>query len=405
MDARTLQSIKNRYGIVGDCDALNFALKKASRVAPVDLSVLILGENGSGKEHIPHIIHDGSNRKNHRLLSINCGAIPEGTIDSELFGHVKGAFTGSVTSRKGYFAAADGGTLFLDEVGELPLQTQVRLLRVLETGEFIPVGSNDISKTNVRIVAATNVDLQRAIREGRFREDLYYRLAGVVIKMPPLRERGQDIDLLFRKFALDASERYNMPPVRLTEAARQMILNYPWPGNIRQLRHVVDSLSVTTDEREISTKLLKDFLPQHEQARSSTALVPQHNQGQGDIPDHLGLEVVYKAIVELRRDVDELRTEVEALKTQHNIAPRSLPARSHFFSETPATGSQFVDAEEILPTTNPESAPKPQTLKATAKQEIEEALRRSGGNRKAAAAELGISDRTLYRKIKDYGLE
>lgn len=405
MDARTLQAIKQRYGIVGDCDALNHALKMAARIAPVDLSVLVLGENGSGKEHIPHIIHDGSSRKNHKLLSINCGAIPEGTIDSELFGHVKGAFTGSVTSRKGYFAAADGGTLFLDEVGELPLQTQVRLLRVLETGEYIPVGSNDICKTNVRIVAATNVDLQRAIRDGRFREDLYYRLAGAVIKMPPLRERGQDIDLLFRKFALDASDRYNMPPVRLSETARQIVLGYDWPGNIRQLRHVVETLSVISDEREIRPEALKDLLQQRAPTARQMALVPQQKQGQSEHAEQLGLEFLYKAIVELRRDLDQLRSEVEDLKAQRNITPRSLPPRSHFFDNETATNPLFADAEEIPSSPQNEPASKPQTLKATAKQEIEEALRRSGGNRKAAATALGISDRTLYRKIKDYGLE
>ena len=238
MTEKELQSIKQRYGIVGNSEALNRAIETALKVARVDLSVLIQGENGVGKEIIPRIIHDASPRKNKRYLALNCGAIPEGTIDSELFGHVKGAFTGSVDSREGYFSAADGGTLFLDEVGELPLQTQVRLLRVLETGEFIPVGSSEVKKTNVRIVAATNVDMKQAIADREFRQDLYYRLAAVSIAIPPLRERGNDVDILFRKFALEMSERYQMPPIRLNDAARAALLSYSWPGNIRQLKNL-----------------------------------------------------------------------------------------------------------------------------------------------------------------------
>ena len=261
MQLKELQAVKQRYGVVGNCDALNRAVEIALKVAKVDLSVLIQGENGVGKEIIPRIIHDAGSRKGKKYLALNCGAIPDGTIDSELFGHVKGAFTGSVDSREGYFSAADGGTLFLDEVGELPLQTQVRLLRVLETGEYIPVGSSEVKRTNVRIIAATNVDMARAIAEGRFREDLYYRLAAISISMPPLRERGSDIDILFRKFALEMSERYGIPPVRLNEAAKQLLLSYSWPGNVRQLKNVAESMSVTVDEREITPDILARFIP------------------------------------------------------------------------------------------------------------------------------------------------
>lgn len=260
MTEKELQSVKQRYGIVGNSDALNRAIETALKVARVDLSVLIQGENGVGKEIIPRIIHDASPRKNKRYLALNCGAIPEGTIDSELFGHVKGAFTGSVDSREGYFSAADGGTLFLDEVGELPLQTQVRLLRVLETGEYIPVGSSEVKKTDVRIVAATNVDMKQAIADRLFRQDLYYRLAAVPIAIPPLRERGNDVDILFRKFALEMSERYQMPPIRLNDAARSALLSYPWPGNIRQLKNVAETMSVTEDTREITPEILAHYI-------------------------------------------------------------------------------------------------------------------------------------------------
>ena len=323
MTQQVLQTVKQRYGIVGNCDALNRALEIALKVARVDLSVLIQGENGVGKEILPRIIHEASSRKNKKYLALNCGAIPEGTIDSELFGHVKGAFTGSVDSREGYFSAADGGTLFLDEVGELPLQTQVRLLRVLETGEFIPVGSSEVKRANVRIVAATNVDMQRAIAEGRFREDLYYRLAAIAIYMPPLRERGSDIDMLFRKFALEMSERYQMPPVRLNDAAKQLLMEYAWPGNVRQLKNVAESMSVTSDKREITPEILAQFIPVHREhtqvvERTPTRIVPASER----VGIEQDREMLFQMIAMLRHEIESLKSEVAELK---NGTARHLP--------------------------------------------------------------------------------
>ena len=262
MNEGQLQKIKQRYNIVGNNEGLNRAIDVALKIAPVDLSVLIQGENGVGKEVFPRIIHDHSTRKTKKYFAVNCGAIPEGTIDSELFGHEKGAFTGAIEKREGYFSVANGGTLFLDEVGELPLQTQARLLRVLETGEYIPVGASEVRKTDVRIVAATNVNMERAIREGKFREDLYYRLNSVSIAVPPLRERGEDVVLLFRKFALEMSEKYKMPPIRLTEEARNMIKAYSWPGNVRQLKNIAENMSVTAEAREITPEILSTYLPE-----------------------------------------------------------------------------------------------------------------------------------------------
>ena len=411
MSPKELQAVKQRYGIVGNCDALNRALETALKVARVDLSILIQGENGVGKEVLPRIIHDASARKGKKYLALNCGALPEGTIDSELFGHVEGAFTGSVGRREGYFSAADGGTLFLDEVGELPLQTQVRLLRVLETGEFIPVGSSEVKRTNVRIVAATNVDMQRAIAEGRFREDLYYRLAAVAIHMPALRERGNDIDMLFRKFALEMSERYNMPPVRLDEKAKQMLLQYPWPGNVRQLKNVAESMSVTADEREITPEILERYIPAatvHTLPVLSNTHAPAQIAGQEAHYDE-DREFVFKAIGMLRHEIEKLKLEIEDLRQGNAVrtaspqaAPQSfLPYHQEVPHELVPEAEEFVEDEKTDETHNGQLPTKDDLEREL----IRKALIRFNGHRKQAADQIGISERTLYRKIKEYGLD
>lgn len=411
MSPKELQAVKQRYGIVGNCDALNRALETALKVARVDLSILIQGENGVGKEVLPRIIHDASARKGKKYLALNCGALPEGTIDSELFGHVEGAFTGSVGRREGYFSAADGGTLFLDEVGELPLQTQVRLLRVLETGEFIPVGSSEVKRTNVRIVAATNVDMQRAIAEGRFREDLYYRLAVVAIHMPALRERGNDIDMLFRKFALEMSERYNMPPVRLDEKAKQMLLQYPWPGNVRQLKNVAESMSVTADEREITPEILERYIPAatvHTLPVLSNTHAPAQIAGQEAHYDE-DREFVFKAIGMLRHEIEKLKLEIEDLRQGNAVrtaspqaAPQSfLPYHQEVPHELVPEAEEFVE-DEKTDETHDGQLPTKDDLE---RELIRKALIRFNGHRKQAADQIGISERTLYRKIKEYGLD
>ena len=411
MSPKELQAVKQRYGIVGNCDALNRALETALKVARVDLSILIQGENGVGKEVLPRIIHDASARKGKKYLALNCGALPEGTIDSELFGHVEGAFTGSVGRREGYFSAADGGTLFLDEVGELPLQTQVRLLRVLETGEFIPVGSSEVKRTNVRIVAATNVDMQRAIAEGRFREDLYYRLAAVAIHMPALRERGNDIDMLFRKFALEMSERYNMPPVRLDEKAKQMLLQYPWPGNVRQLKNVAESMSVTADEREITPEILERYIPAatvHTLPVLSNTHAPAQIAGQEAHYDE-DREFVFKAIGMLRHEIEKLKLEIEDLRQGNAVrtaspqaAPQSfLPYHQEVPHELVPEAEEFVE-DEKTDETHDGQLPTKDDLERDL---IRKALIRFNGHRKQAADQIGISERTLYRKIKEYGLD
>lgn len=411
MSPKELQAVKQRYGIVGNCDALNRALETALKVARVDLSILIQGENGVGKEVLPRIIHDASARKGKKYLALNCGALPEGTIDSELFGHVEGAFTGSVGRREGYFSAADGGTLFLDEVGELPLQTQVRLLRVLETGEFIPVGSSEVKRTNVRIVAATNVDMQRAIAEGRFREDLYYRLAAVAIHMPALRERGNDIDMLFRKFALEMSERYNMPPVRLDEKAKQMLLQYPWPGNVRQLKNVAESMSVTADEREITPEILERYIPAatvHTLPVLSNTHAPAQIAGQEAHYDE-DREFVFKAIGMLRHEIEKLKLEIEDLRQGNAVrtaspqaAPQSfLPYHQEVPHELVPEAEEFVEDEKTDETRDGQLPTKDDLEREL----IRKALIRFNGHRKQAADQIGISERTLYRKIKEYGLD
>lgn len=397
MDEKRIKQIKLKYGIVGNNEALMRAIDIALRIAPVDLSVLITGENGVGKENFPRIIHDHSLRKNKKYFAVNCGAIPEGTIDSELFGHEKGAFTGAIEKREGYFSVADGGTLFLDEVGELPLATQARLLRVLETGEFIPVGASQVKRTNVRIVAATNVNMQEAIRRGRFREDLYYRLGGITINVPALRERGDDIVLLFRKFALDMAERYNMPAIRLNEEAQQVLKAYAWPGNVRQLKNVAETLSVTTDEREITGDMLREFLPRVE--ASHTQLMAKEDNNNGKSRYEQEREIIFKILFALQRDVEQLKEIVNGKsETSSGSTARALPAPEAQTHQSQFSEADMADAEEIKDTAQP-------TIEEVTEELIRDSLRRNHGLRRAAAEELGISERTLYRKINEYGIE
>ena len=409
MKTSELQTIKQRYNIVGNCDALNHVLDVALQVAPTDLSVLIIGESGVGKEIIPRVIHDNSPRRREKYFAINCGSIPEGTIDSELFGHVKGSYTGAVNDSPGYFGVANKGTLFLDEVGELPLATQARLLRVLETGEYIPVGGTEIRKTDVRIVAATNVNIRQAISEGRFREDLYYRLNSIPIQMPPLRERGEDIVLLFRLFAMQMAEKYRMEKVVLTEESKQLLLRYKWPGNVRQLKNITEQISVLSKERVITPDVLRQFIPED---RESTQLATIHHDG-GDHSFENEREILYKILFELRGNVNDMRREMGELKKQINDVRQSSPAPTATptiptTQLTPVTPIQTVPpvedyavAEEYV---EPEREVENLNLGDLSRQMLEKALERNGGNRKKAALELGISDRTLYRRLKQYGL-
>lgn len=423
MENTAVQRLKQRYGVVGNCEALNRALEIALKIAPVDLSVLITGENGVGKEVFPRIIHDNSLRRGKRYFAVNCGAIPEGTIDSELFGHEKGAFTGAVDQREGYFGAANGGTLFLDEVGELPLQTQARLLRVLETGEYIRVGASEVRKTDVRIVAATNVDMEKAVSEGKFREDLYYRLNTISIPVPALRERGSDAALLFRKFALDMSEKYSMPPVRLTEDAQRLLVAYSWPGNVRQLKNLAENMSVTAEEREISPETLRRYLPA-ESAHSQLVAVDGEKKAHTFENER---EILYQILFDLRRDVTELKRIVREGHAPHDAhssvggtsaSPVALYTGGESVKYAPADDDNDYtvwEAEEVKEeeerkvatekTASAATAPHtPRTLEEVERDMITHALADCGGRRKAAADRLGISERTLYRKIKEYGL-
>ena len=413
MKTTELQTIKQRYNVVGNCEALNHALDVALQVAPTDLSVLIVGESGVGKEIIPRIIHDNSPRKREKYFAINCGSIPEGTIDSELFGHIKGSFTGAINDSLGYFGAANKGTLFLDEVGELPLATQARLLRVLETGEYIPVGATEVRKTDVRIVAATNLNIRQAISEGRFREDLYYRLNSIPIQMPPLRERGEDIVLLFRLFALQMAEKYRMDRIVLNDEAKQMLMRYKWPGNVRQLKNITEQISILSTERQITPEILSRFIPQDQE---TTQLATIHREG-GDHSFENEREILYKILFELRGNVNDMRREMGALKKQleevqngggSTAQPSTLPTTqlAPISPMAPITPIESVpeeaDAEEYV---EPEREPENLNLSDLSKQMLEKALDRNNGNRKKAAQELGISDRTLYRRLKQYGLE
>ena len=395
MKVSELQDIKQRYKIVGNCASLNHALDVALQVAPTDLSVLIVGESGVGKEVIPRVIHDSSPRRRGKYFAINCGSIPEGTIDSELFGHVKGSFTGAITDSPGYFGAADKGTLFLDEVGELPLATQARLLRVLETGEYIPVGATDVRKTDVRVVAATNVNMQRAISEGRFREDLYYRLNSIPIQMPPLRERGDDIPLLFRFFAMQMAEKYKMEKVVLTDGARDMLMKYKWPGNIRQLKNVTEQISILSPQRDITPEVLSEYIPQDIE---TTQLVSMSHKSDSDHSFEGEREILYKILFELRGHVNELTQELNELKKKLNTSTANTPAVAPTQNYLPRVAEDAVAEEYVEPTNS-------LNLETIEKQMLIKALERNNGNRKKAAEELGYSDRTRYRRLKQYGLE
>lgn len=405
-----IQSVKQRFGIIGNDPGLNRAIDIALQVASTDLSVLITGESGTGKEVFPQIIHQFSTRKHGQYIAVNCGAIPEGTIDSELFGHEKGSFTGATESRKGYFEVADGGTIFLDEVADLPLSTQVRLLRVLETGEFLRVGSSKVHKTDVRVIAATNVDILQSIQAGKFREDLYYRLNTVPIAIPPLRHRKEDIQLLFRKFAVDFSDKYRMPPIKLTEDAMEILVNYRWPGNVRQLKNITEQISVIENERLINGERLKKYIPDYMGVKLP-ALIEKPAEERSFSSER---EILYKILFDLKNDMNDLkkivfkmleggnvpqdiRDEHEHLieklsEDYHPGVPAKMPAEDPVVAEP---GNPVIeDTEEVVE----ESL----SLEEKEIELIRKALEKHHGRRKQAAQELGISERTLYRKIKEY---
>ncbi len=428
----SIQAIKQRFEIIGNDPKLNRAIEKAIQVAPTDISVLVTGESGVGKESIPKIIHALSHRKHGKYIAVNCGAIPEGTIDSELFGHEKGAFTGAIGTREGYFEVADGGTIFLDEVGELPLTTQVRLLRVLENGEFIKVGSSKVQKTDIRIIAATNVKMIEAIEKGKFREDLYYRLSTVEILLPPLRERGDDIHLLFRKFAADFAHKYKMPPIRLDEQAAQYLIRFRWDGNIRQLRNVAEQISVLETERVITLAVLQGYLPTH---RNQLPSVVGGKKSDSEFSNER--EILYKVLFDMKNDLNDLKkltlelmkneSVVKVQETNKNLIQRIYGQHDDTKPTTPTTytSEQNVQNVPMLPMEKhgtdldfdeddyenehyliAETVEEEETLRLDEKeiQLIKKALERNHGKRKAAADELGISERTLYRKIKQYDL-
>ncbi len=407
MDNSRLQDIKRRYNIVGNAPALNRSLDVALQVAPTDLSVLVSGESGVGKEVIPRIIHDNSPRRHEMYFAINCGSIPEGTIDSELFGHEKGSFTSAIGESAGYFGVANRGTIFLDEVGELPMATQARLLRVLETGEYIRVGGQKVMKTDVRIVAATNVNLLQAISEGRFREDLYYRLNTIPIKVPALRERGDDIVLLFRLFALQMAEKYRMPKITLTDDARRLLVNYKWPGNVRQLKNITEQMSVLSPKREIDADIMRQFIPDD---RESTQLARLEPTTEGSYASER--EMLYKILFDMKKNVDTLKTEMKVLRNQLS-EQRSLSGLAGFDTPTseedfaikeptkrsePETNEVFAEAEEVsdIQSTN---------LKDMTRDTLLKVLERNGGNRRKTAEQLGISSRTLYRRLGEIGIK
>lgn len=406
MNVEEIQRMKQRFRIVGNDASLNRAIDVAMQVASTDLAVLITGESGSGKDVFPRIIHENSLRKTKKFLAVNCGAIPEGTIDSELFGHVKGAFTNAINDRDGYFAEANGGTIFLDEVAELPLSTQARLLRVLESGEFIRVGSSKVEKTDVRIVAATNVDLAQAIESHRFREDLFYRLSTIPIKVPPLRERGQDIPLLLRKFAADCAEKYRMPAIQLTDDARQMLMTYHWPGNIRQLKNVTEQISIMAQQRVINAEMLQYYLPD----RMSQTLPALARQPHAENSFENEREILYKVLFDLRRDITDLKAKVNSMSQgqtpvqqpvaifpsaqQENVSPvQNITIHKSDVNADDDIQDTEVYVEETL------------SLDEVEKDLIRRALAKHGGKRRGAAQDLNISERTLYRKIKEYNLE
>lgn len=407
MNTTELQKVKQRYGIVGNNAGLNRALDVAMQVAPTDLSVLIIGESGVGKEIIPRIIHDNSPRRREKYFAINCGSIPEGTIDSELFGHDKGSFTGAIGESEGYFGVANKGTIFLDEVGELPMATQARLLRVLETGEYIRVGGQKIMKTDVRIVAATNVNMRKAISEGRFREDLYYRLNTIPIQIPPLRDRGEDILLLFRLFAMQMAEKYRLPKITLADEAKHVMLKYKWPGNVRQLKNITEQMSVLSENRLIGLDDIHKFIPEDAESMQLATV-----DAGGSHSYESEREILYKILYELRGNVSDLRREMNNLRKQLDTSrqasivntktnlPSIIDRPSQNVEPERHNAPAIMDAvaEEI-------SEPESLNLGDLGRHMVEKALERSDGNRKKAAEELGISDRTLYRRIKKYGLD
>ena len=387
-----LQQIKQRFGIIGNNTALNRAIEIALQVAPTDFSVLITGESGVGKETFPQIIHQNSPRKHGQYIAVNCGAIPAGTIDSELFGHEKGSFTDARSERKGYFEVADGGTLFLDEVGELPLQTQAYLLRVLESGEFMRVGSSKVQKTNVRIVAATNVNLAQAVSQGKFREDLYYRLNTIPIQIPPLRERSEDILLLFRKFASDCAEKYRMPSIRLDDDARMLLINYRWPGNVRELKNITERISVIEENRDISAEVLRLYLPNVEMEKFPVLV--KHEAEQKVFNSER--EILYQVLFDMKKDVTELKKLVHEIMNggvQLPVVDEPSYVQPHSIHSMPSIQDAEPYEEETL------------SLEEVEKEMIRKALEKHNGRRKNAAADLKISERTLYRKIKEYNLE
>ena len=404
-----VQQAKQRLGIVGNAPSLIAAVSRAIQVAPIDLSVLITGESGTGKEFFPKIIHTFSARKHNKYISVNCGAIPEGTIDSELFGHEKGAFTGAISSRKGYFEEADGGTIFLDEVAELPMTTQARLLRVLESGEFIKVGSSTVQKTNIRIVAATNVDMPKAVAEGRFREDLFYRLSTVQISIPPLRERGNDIVLLARKFAIDFAEKYRTPAITLDESARNIIQRYNWPGNVRQLKNVIEQISLFEAGNEVTSSSIEQYIPHAPAIFAPTiANAPSHAYDKER-------EFLFNMIFRLQNEISSLKATIESLASGQSSAvnisqSEHIDGTSRSIVKLPSPMTTILSPSEtsVQPTeiTEVQEIHDPSmTLEDTERETIRRSLERNGGRRKATAQELKISERTLYRKIREYGLE
>jgi transcriptional regulator with PAS, ATPase and Fis domain len=411
---KDLQNIKQRFGIIGNYEGLNRAMDIAVQVAPTDLSVLITGESGTGKEVFPQIIHNFSSRKHGPYIAVNCGAIPEGTIDSELFGHEKGSFTGATDSRKGYFEVADKGTIFLDEIAELPLSTQVRLLRVLETGEFIRVGSSKMQKTDVRVIAASNMDVPHAIDQGRFREDLYYRLNTVPIRIPPLSERGDDIFLLFRKFAVDFAEKYRMPSIRLDPDAKNILMNYSWPGNVRQLKNITEQISIIEQERDIKASVLKAYLPDYDAVKLPAVIKRDDEKSFSS-----EREILYKILFDMKSDMNDLKKLVYDFIQRGDIDVTIDESNSrvikNLFRESPERRTSVIHDENPSEFKSRQGRDNIQDTEeiveeslSLAEKEVEmirKALEKFNGKRKLAANELGISERTLYRKIKEYGIE
>ncbi len=403
MAKQSLQQVKQRYGIIGNSHELDRAIDIALQVAPTDLSVLITGESGAGKENFPQIVHQFSKRKHGPYFAINCGSIPEGTIDSELFGHEKGSFTGATGTRKGYFEVSGDGTLFLDEVGELPLSTQARLLRVLETGEFIKVGSSKVEKSDVRVVAATNLDLIKAVENGKFREDLYFRLNTVPIRVPALRDRKEDIPLLFRKFSADCAEKYMMPPISLTDDAIKMLKNYRWPGNVRQLKNITEQISIIERERVINADILKKYLPDHEVGMLPVSVSKIHESEHKSFANER--EILYQVLFDMRKDISDLKQVVNNIMdegVQHQSSA-VMPVKYKPYSDEIRIEDSIINDNDIQEATEYEESAL--SISEVEKEMIARALERHNGIRKMAAKELGISERTLYRKIKEYELQ